>query len=528
MKKVLNLIFVILFSTFFAVCADAAFLPIEEDISDNKLPKSFSYDIPTEFSLEASEGALKVSKGTTWNTKDINISASLSPNVIKENVEISFDLSMGENTKLYTPYGFPQITHKGGKTTNLMRFYNGGLYISGSFKEEYKVADFSPKSGVTYKFRITLDLKNLTYSIYCDSGEGEDVLKYSDGKSVFSLAGDTISNVTFTSQGGQFAFNYFTLDNIRIINDASYIYVAPYGNDENEGTKKKPLKTLDKAYEKAKAIKTIDNQKVYVMLMEGDYTVDENYTYSEVYAYKNPDNIVFYPVYGEKVRINGNFSYDLSALNLSEYENEYILNKLKNDNIGYYKGHSLSFSDAEFDINIENAAVDMSIDVLNHSLYDAEFSLIMCSYTSTGVLKGIVTEDFKAAKQAETTFEKSISGKGVSYIKAYIWSDQIGMKPLHSAFLYEGEKKLSIITLDSSIELSEAYINEGKLCISCAETDKKRVTLKITDASERILYFDQINLKDSTSFEKEIPLGSVSIYDDILSGSYVLTIRGSN
>ena len=352
MKKIFNLIFVVMFSVFFALCADAAFLPIEEDISDNNLPKYFSYDIPTEFSLEASDGALKVSKGTTWNQKDINISASLSPYVVNENVEISFDLLIGENTKLYTPYGFPQITHKDGKTTNLMRFYNGGLYISGSFKDEYKAADLSFESGVTYKFRIALDLKNLTYSIYCDSGEGEVLLKYSDGKSAFSLGGDTLKNVSFTSQGGQFAFNYFTLDNISIINDASYIYVAPYGNDENEGTKKSPLKSLDKAYEKAKAIKTIDNQKVYVMLMEGDYTADENYKYSEISAYKNPGNIVFYPVYGEEVRINGDFSYDLSALGLDDYESEYILNKLKTDTIGYYKGHPLSFSDAYFDIDI--------------------------------------------------------------------------------------------------------------------------------------------------------------------------------
>ncbi len=528
MKKIFNLIFVILFSAFFAVCAEAAFLPVEENFDDNKLSEVFSYNIPSDFSLEATDGALKVSKGTTWNKNDFDISLSLSPSVIGKKAFLSFDVLFGENTNPYTPYGFPAITDKSGNTKSLLKFYSGALYNGNSFTDAFKFADFTLECNVEYKFKAVLDLEKNTYSIYYDKGEGETLLKYSDGTSEFPLPSDTLSKVSFTSQGGWYAFNYLTLDNIKLTADDTYIYVSPSGNDENEGTKENPLKTPDKAYEKAKALKTVDNQNVYVMLMEGEYSLDENYTYSEISSYKNPGNIVFYPVFGDKVRINGDFSYDLSALNLSEYESEYILNKLKNDNIGYYKGHPLSFSDADFDIDIENSAVDINVDVLNSSYYDAKVSLIMCAYTSGGALKSISSSDFSIKKESKDTLKLSISGKGVSYIKAYIWDDESGMKPLHSAFLYEGEKELNIITLDSSIELSEAYVKEGKLCISCNETDKKRVTLKITDASERTLYFDQINLKNDTSFEKEIPLGSVNISDDILSGSYVLTIRGSN
>jgi hypothetical protein len=49
------------------------------------------------------------------------------------------------------------------------------------------------------------------------------------------------------------------------------IYVSPSGNNINNGTKKAPFKTIQKALENAKSIKRKENKKINIHLLEGEY-----------------------------------------------------------------------------------------------------------------------------------------------------------------------------------------------------------------------------------------------------------------
>ena len=49
------------------------------------------------------------------------------------------------------------------------------------------------------------------------------------------------------------------------------IFVGPMGNDTNDGTKEMPVLTIEKAFEKATAIRKNTNETITILLLEGDY-----------------------------------------------------------------------------------------------------------------------------------------------------------------------------------------------------------------------------------------------------------------
>ena len=63
------------------------------------------------------------------------------------------------------------------------------------------------------------------------------------------------------------ALIFMPIFNVDAETDISYIYVSPYGNDDNDGSETLPLKSLDFAKEKAKEI----GGAVEVRILGGEY-----------------------------------------------------------------------------------------------------------------------------------------------------------------------------------------------------------------------------------------------------------------
>ena len=85
------------------------------------------------------------------------------------------------------------------------------------------------------------------------------------------------------------ALIFMPIFNVNAENDVSYIYVSPYGNDDNDGSETLPLKSLEFAKEKAKNL----DGTVEVRILGGEYI------FSDTLLFSKEDKNIKFVGYGE-------------------------------------------------------------------------------------------------------------------------------------------------------------------------------------------------------------------------------------
>lgn len=90
------------------------------------------------------------------------------------------------------------------------------------------------------------------------------------------------------------------------------IYVSPNGKDTNDGTEKKPFKTLDMAIAEVKKINKEMTGDIIINIMPGYYFIDKTIKIDELASGKNGFNVIIKgadcknkPVFSGGVKVDG-------------------------------------------------------------------------------------------------------------------------------------------------------------------------------------------------------------------------------
>ncbi len=245
-----------------------------------------------------------------------DVTGSLGYSLTEKGAGIAFD-TMAESSLSGQPL-FRFFDRSGEEVFKLNMRSDGALFING---EEVETGTFNANEW--YRFEIThLDFSNATFDInILRWNEGNPLSVYAATEIPFMVPASELDSFRFSANSPSAHVHY--LDNFKItsprpgelpeVTSGVAIFVAPWGNDADPGTKESPKATLVGARNTIRTIKSTDGLPpggVTVYLRGGVYQLSERVQFTSQDSGTAASPIIYRAYADERPRLNGAVTLD--------------------------------------------------------------------------------------------------------------------------------------------------------------------------------------------------------------------------
>lgn len=231
------------------------------------------------------------------------------------------------------------------------------------------------------------------------------------------------------------------------------IYVSPSGNDQNDGSKSSPLKTIDAARQKARQLKS-SGEKIQVVIEEGEYE-NQTVSFTKEDSGTSREEPISYVSYGAK--FTGTKKVPASAFKkLDDYNMKSRLRASASDNVLCADLSELGFTEKDVDFLSEFVEGDMApvigvyVDKKRQTLarYPNEGYMLIDSVQEEGGARRWGRDKYKGAIFTQNNdnlshWENAKNAYMAGYISSEYWAEWAKIKSVNGT---EHQVELSIWT----------------------------------------------------------------------------------
>ena len=363
------------------------------------------------------------------------------------------------------------------------------------------IPDLSFENGKDYRFKFCIDIDKKTYTAYVDG----TLLSDADGNTEFTMTAKDIIGVEFRCESTGAGNNLIYLDDLYIHRDERYYFVSPpSGNDSNDGGFKTPLKTIEKAVE------LNDKNKGKIILLDGEYEVDNTFKLDDIDRNYKKDAVILEPYYGADIKVTGSYINEPISISAATQElQRKFMTDIQND---YKIGYSsmpidvtlVSMTDSDGNKINEfspGTTATANMRASNNGAIDEDYCIILSMYDEMGRLCGISMNS-----------DISVSGTGKDFSMDIIIPDEFKAGYSIKCFLWNGMSKLqpignaNVSSLETGnvnpylTDVRATMIQNGIISLTGKAKAKQEISIVIKSETGTVAYTNQITADENGNF----------------------------
>ena len=417
-------------------------------------------------------------------------------------VEYDFKIE-GDNYVVAYEGPFIMVDDAGTKTCHRTENANSTrAYVNGAGRT---LSGVKWTAGTQYRIKYDINMVNKTYKYYIDEGSGYVQKFDTTGNGNFTYKGENLKEIKFSFVSSTSYQANYIIDNVKVYApDWEYIYVCPTtGNDTNDGSYEKPLKTVEAAYALAESKIGMENKEVFVKLKSGNYNFDSSYTFGELDKNAYYNEVAFIPDNYADITISGDYNVNMPGLDIFEDEGlkaEFI-EDIKDRYVETYDSYPLSIGQVR-SVEDSNGNLVTSVRLANSGKTTARAALVSIVYDDDGALMGIDIANAAVVPGTETTLSSTIAIGDAAAFRSFLWEDMSTLIPLIKSE-FTSEFTLNNVFTDRITELE--MLNQGDVVsVNGTTVPNSMVTVCMRTATNKIVYAEQTVSGADGSFEFDV------------------------
>lgn len=463
-------------------------VPLSEYKSYSVMRQSY----PEEYYCATKDGRLEIHTGDD-NYYPTILSCSFLP-VVSGRLVIDYTMTIPNGSYLMSYANFPSIVADDGTANTLMTFMGmaaGQTSIYDRPAGAKKIPGLSFEFDKNYKFRFLVDLEKGKYNCYLDKGNGYEKLIAEDGTTDFGISVTNISGVQFRCDSMTSGNNLIYLDDFSVYPDENIYYVsANKGSDQNIGNFDMPFKTPEHA------IVNAEKFGGRIILMDGEYELGNDFSYSEIERSYDTKSIILEPYYGADIKLGGNYESELPSLN-NKLATEELRKKFLNDIDRHYVTALSAHPVTAFLENVSNDGT-YEFELANNGITNENCTVIMCVYDNFGKLisSSIAEAECEAGSREPVSLAVPITQDDCK-IKCFMWNSINEMRPkgvLNTARV-EGVSNAEPVTL------ADIHVFGKNITVSGIAPAGHEVSVSVINENGGLVYAGQYPANSDGSFE---------------------------